>query len=358
MEQENTSLALISRADRALMEANTILKLKDLKDMALTAADWLERKHAGEAIINKARALALDAERKMGEMLKETERARGGRPIETSNTVLLVSEPTLAELGLSKRESSEAQMLATMPTEVFEAVKTGKTTIAKVKKRRKREQGEAALAEAQHAITTEARQSIENVCDLRVCSCADLFGSGIRPDAVITDPPYPKEFLAVFSELALACAIADVPLVAVMSGQSYLPEVMQRLCEHLTYRWTLAYLTPGGQSVQQFPLKVNCFWKPVLLFGEATDWIGDVANSKTNDNDKRFHNWGQSESGMADLVERLTKPGQLVCDPFLGGGSTAVVSLALGRRFVGCDIDAACVTKTRQRVEATLCSQK
>lgn len=191
--------------------------------------------------------------------------------------------------------------------------------------------------------------------DLRVCSCTELFESGIKPDAVITDPPYPVEFLHVFSELAASCSIAKVPLVAVMSGQSYLPEVMRRLCEHLAYRWTMAYLTPGGQSVQQWPAKVNTFWKPVFLFGDAIDWIGDVCKSAVNDNDKRFHDWGQSESGISDLVERLTVPGQLICDPFLGGGTTAIVSIALGRRFVGCDIDAVAVETTRQRIEKSTC---
>jgi len=139
-----------------------------------------------------------------------------------------------------------------------------------------------------------------------------------------------------------------------MVGQSYLPEVMRRLCEHLRYRWTIAYLMPGGQSVQQFPEKVNTFWKPILLFGTAAEWIGDVCRSDVNDNDKRHHHWGQSESGMADLVERLTKPGQLVCDPFLGGGTTAIVSLALNRRFIGCDVDASAVHNTLIRVKANL----
>jgi site-specific DNA-methyltransferase (adenine-specific) len=213
-----------------------------------------------------------------------------------------------------------------------------------------REARKQQLEAAQEVVEEARRDDIDAVCDLRVCSCAELFASGIRPDAVITDPPYPAEFLPVFSELAHSCRDAQVPLVAVMSGQSYLPDVMNRLCEHLRYRWTLAYVTPGGQAVQQWQAKVNTFWKPVLLFGEAEEWFGDVATSRTNDNDKRFHEWGQSESGMADLVERLTKPGQLVCDPFLGGGTTAVVSLALGRRFVGCDIDPAHVEKTWARV--------
>jgi hypothetical protein len=255
-----------------------------------------------------------------------------------------------AAVGVSGKLLSAAKAIREADPVRFEKVKQGKLSVAKAKKEIKAERDKRDLSAAQETINSERRKDIEAVCDLRVCSCAELFASGIRPDAVITDPPYPAEFLSVFSELAIACK--DVPLVAVMSGQSYLPEVMRRICEHLKYRWTIAYLTPGGQSVQLFPAKVNCFWKPVLLFGESTEWIGDVSKSSVNDNDKRFHGWGQSESGMADLIERLTKPGQLVCDPFLGGGTTAIVSLALGRKFVGCDIDAECVSLSRRRIEA------
>jgi adenine specific DNA methylase Mod len=67
------------------------------------------------------------------------------------------------------------------------------------------------------------------------------------------------------------------------------------------------------------------------------DWQGDVLKSAVNDNDKRFHDWGQSESGMADLIERFTKPGDLILDPFLGGGTTGLVALKLNRHFIGID---------------------
>jgi site-specific DNA-methyltransferase (adenine-specific) len=255
-------------------------------------------------------------------------------------------------VGVSGKTLSTAKAIKAASPEKFQSIIDGKLSVARAKKEVKAEQDQADLEKAQTEIKAEKRKSIESVCDLRVCSCRDLFASGIKPDAVICDPPYPREFLPVFSELAEACKVSGGPLVAVMSGQSYLPEVLQRLCEHLEYRWTLAYMTPGGQAVQQWQSKVNTAWKPVFLFGKASEWFGDVAVSKPNDNDKRFHGWGQSESGMADLVSRLTKPGQLVCDPFIGGGTTAVVSLSLGRRFVGCDIDPDAVKKTRQRIEA------
>ncbi len=257
-----------------------------------------------------------------------------------------------AAVGVSGKTISKVKAIKARAPEKFQEIVAGKKTVARVEKEIRAAEAKAALARAQAEIDAERRRNLNAVCDLRVCSCQELFASGIKPDAVITDPPYAQEYLPCFTELAQGCARAEVPLVAVMSGQSYLPEVLARLCEHLKYRWTMAYLTPGGQAVQQWQAKVNTTWKPILLFGKPTGWLGDVATSRVNDNDKKFHSWGQSETGTADLVERLSKPGQLICDPFLGGGTTAVVALALGRRFVGCDIDRQCVEQSRQRVEA------
>jgi site-specific DNA-methyltransferase (adenine-specific) len=163
-------------------------------------------------------------------------------------------------------------------------------------------------------------------------------------DIIITDPPYPKEFLPLFSDLSRVASrvLKTGGLCVVMSGQTFLPEVFSRLCEHLTYHWTGAYLTPGGQAVQIFPRKVNTFWKPLLIFSKGEyqgDWFGDVTKSNTNDNDKRFHEWGQSESGMADVIKRFSRPGQTLLDPFCGGGTTGIVALANGLNFIGVDID-------------------
>ena len=190
--------------------------------------------------------------------------------------------------------------------------------------------------------------------------CADIADARLEPDSldiIITDPPYSQEFLPVYAELAKFAAHALKPggSMLVMVGQSYLPEVLALMTPYMRYHWTLAYLTPGGQSVQLWQRKVNTFWKPVLWFvkGEyAGDWIGDVAKSAVNDNDKRFHDWGQSESGMADLIERFTYPGQTICDPFVGGGTTGVVALQMNRQFVGIDSDPNAIVTTKQRIRS------
>lgn len=55
------------------------------------------------------------------------------------------------------------------------------------------------------------------------------------------------------------------------------------------------------------------------------------------------------------LVERIvlssSRPGDLVVDPFLGSGSTAVMAVQLGRRFAGCDNHAPYVEMARVRTE-------
>ena len=297
-------------------------------------------------------ALALEIEPHFAE---EAEQIRRKKISESRRNEMVENVPpsqksrdqAAAAVGVSGKLVSAAKAIREADPERFEKVKQGTLSVAKAKKEIKAEQDKRDLVEAQKQITEDKRRKIESVCDLRVCSCAELFASGIKPDAVITDPPYPHEFLPVFTELAEGCKAAGVPLVAVMSGQSYLPEVMSRLCEHLQYRWTLAYMTPGG-SCRIWPLKIDCQWKPVLLFGEATDVVFDVFRSDAGD--KRFHEWGQSLSGMAALVERLTKPGQLICDPFLGAGTTGAVALQLGRRFVGCDVDRVAVEQAKARM--------
>jgi len=54
------------------------------------------------------------------------------------------------------------------------------------------------------------------------------------------------------------------------------------------------------------------------------------------------------------LLERIVNiasaPGDLVVDPFTGSGTTAVVARALGRRFIGFEIDGEYAAMAKARV--------
>ena len=77
--------------------------------MALTAADWARRWNKGKETVDYCRNYALDAERKMGEILRETELAKGGRPTE-NRFPEGTGFPTLEEIGVSKREHESASV--------------------------------------------------------------------------------------------------------------------------------------------------------------------------------------------------------------------------------------------------------
>ena len=54
---------------------------------------------------------------------------------------------------------------------------------------------------------------------------------------------------------------------------------------------------------------------------------------------------------MVRIVELVTLPGQIILDPFCGGGATGVAALGLGRRFVGIDVDEKWVNQTAKRLK-------
>jgi site-specific DNA-methyltransferase (adenine-specific) len=188
----------------------------------------------------------------------------------------------------------------------------------------------------------------------------DMRTADIAPesiDCIITDPPYPEEFIPLYGDLVDRAAFWLKPggSLLAMSGELHLPRVIAALDDGpLTYQWTTCYLVPGA-AVQIFPRKVTSQWKPVFWYVKGTyngPGICDVF--KSDKADKEFHDWGQSESGMAALVRAFSKPGDVICDPFLGGATTGVVSLALNRLFVGIENDPATFEKAKTRISMTM----
>lgn len=53
------------------------------------------------------------------------------------------------------------------------------------------------------------------------------------------------------------------------------------------------------------------------------------------------------------LVRDFTDPGDLICDPFVGSGTTGVAAVHLGRRFVGWELDPKHAATARGRLEGT-----
>lgn len=337
------------------------------------AKDVREQKLAEGQEIGK---LVLLAEARLGELFNQMPKQQGTRTdlqhlpaagnklneesaIETPKTKLEVA----AQMGFNKNQVSQFQKLADNPDAVQKAIVdaekndeivTRSSALQKAKNAEKTQrQKETAERKAYTPPTDFPTDKVKLFCaDIRN-GLSDIADNSV--DFIITDPPYPKEFLPLYEDLSKVAArvLKDGGSLICMAGQSYLPDVIQLLSTSLNYHWCLSYLTPGGQSAQLFQRRVNTFWKPVLWFVKGDyvgGWTGDVLKSSVNDNDKRFHEWGQSVSGMKDIIERLTCPDNVILDPFLGGGTTGLVAITSGRKFIGVDIEQSCVDTTLNRI--------
>jgi DNA modification methylase len=134
-----------------------------------------------------------------------------------------------------------------------------------------------------------------------------------------------------------------------------LPEVIRALeHERLAWRWQIAWRFENYSPAQIFRRSVWQKFKPVLVYTAGAlptrpRWFPDEITSSAPDKDHHIH--GQSFDGFERLIQLFSEPGDTICDPFCGSGTTAVAAIANGRRFTGCDIDADAVEITRRRLE-------
>lgn len=206
---DRTSLAVLTHASQLLAEATTIQKAKELKDLALTAQDWAKRKNLGKAAIEHCRRYALLAERRIGELLQPTARATGadiaGRPKQLDGSRALPSNrpPTLAELGLTKRESAEAQALAELSEEQFNEVVARAMPLSSAAKEARKAQREAAVAEVNAAIKAEGVAPPDGLFDVIVIDPPWPYGRGYDSKGSRVASPYPEMALGDLRALEL-----------------------------------------------------------------------------------------------------------------------------------------------------------
>ncbi len=92
-------------------------------DAAQAAEIFARRQKMSNETIRYATELKLDAERKLGEILRDTPKATGGQPYQSTGAALAPvakPAPTLADLGISKKTSARAQKLAGLSEETLE----------------------------------------------------------------------------------------------------------------------------------------------------------------------------------------------------------------------------------------------
>ena len=178
-------------------------------------------------------------------------------------------------------------------------------------------------------------------------------------DAVITDPPYnigldygptcndnnqtymdwTKRW---FAEVQRICSGA----VCVSCGQVNIDKWWASMPAP---KWLLCWWKPAamGRSPVGF-----CNWEPMLLYGTSKSRKGcDVVRAPIKpDRELDGHPCPKPLEWGVGFINLLSNPGDVVFDPFMGSGTTAVAAKKLGRHYFGCDISAEYVELARERV--------
>lgn len=251
--------------------------------------------------------------------------------------------------GTSGRAVAQMKRVTASAPDLAEKVRSGEMSLDRAERIiRDREAEQRRIDEARREAEAQPEPTL---VDIRHGDFRDSLADLHDVDAVITDPPYPAEYIPLLGDLGAWADKVLTPegVLAVLIGQSYLPEVYRLLDGHRPYRWTCCYLTEGSGYVSH-PRKVQSNWKPLILYGngprlaDVVRSVGSDAAAKTN------HKWGQDYQAFHTIIERLTSRGQTVVDPFMGSGTTLLAAHALGRHAVGCDVDPDSVAKARERL--------
>ena len=91
--------------------------------------------------------------------------------------------------------------------------------------------------------------------------------------------------------------------------------------------------------MREYGIRVG--WKAILWFVKKTrdDKQKIVHDVVTGAREKSHHDWQQSQVEAEYWIQNLCPPDGVVCDPFLGGGTTAAAAMKLNRKWIAFEKD-------------------
>jgi DNA modification methylase len=258
-------------------------------------------------------------------------------PIDTRkelSKIASVGEQTIARVKVIEAKASD---------EVKAQLSTGEVSINQVYQDIKKEEKQQIKTDERHRLAEIGKTKKIDI-DFRLGDFEEVFkdipdGS---IDCIITDPPYPYEFIEVWSKLSRVAKRVLKPngYCIAYSGQMYLPEVMQRMSENLDYYWTFAVYHEGQTQIVN-GINLMCRWKPVLIFQNGKKKIENTFQDYfiSESREKNGHDWQQSKSGVSYLIEMFTKEGDTILEPFAGSGTTIICAKEKNRNIIAAELD-------------------
>ena len=247
-----------------------------------------------------------------------------------------ISAPTVKRYAQKAKDFEE---LSKTKPELAQSIWSGEKSLKEVRKDEKKEE---IKAERELAATVGKDINTDFIFKLGDFEevLSDIPDGSI--DCIITDPPYPKEFIECWSKLSRFAARVLKPngFCIAYSGQYNLPEVINRMSKNLDYYWTFCVYHEGQTQIVN-AVNLICRWKPVLIFQNGRSKISNTIQDYfiSEQREKSGHDWQQSVSGISYLIDMFTHVDDLIVEPFAGSGTTVIAARKMGRRIIAAEID-------------------
>ncbi len=177
-------------------------------------------------------------------------------------------------------------------------------------------------------------------------------------DAVVTDPPYGVRFQNKSWDtedgFADNCRIWLQAMRRVSSCVAFTPGLVNvaTWAKIEEPKWILCWHKPAAMKRSPFGF---CNWDAILFYGKSKNTFGfsDVITAPIIV-EPFDHPTIKPLDLMVGIIERCTKPGDTVIDPFMGSGTTGVAAIRLGRNFIGCEINPEYFAVAQKRINAAI----
>lgn len=316
---------------------------------------WIEENQIGRRNLSPDQRAAVAyriLQRRVELSKKERARKGGLRLVDTSATKngQRQRELTAAQCGVATRKLRLVGEIANHDATMVERIAAGKISLRdatfQMNEEIRKQQRDAALKDHSKG------ELIYTGDFMKLWNLVEDASVGL----LVTDPPYDQASIPVYGELAELAFRKLKPggLCAVLCGQLFFDRVFQQMAKHLEYYWLCGiHGGPGARSTRVIPRGMLNVLRLVLIFAKppvkqnSRRFMLDLV---PGERDKQHHSWGQGLKQLQYLVEHLSEPGELVVDPFVGGGTVPVACVATGRRYIGAELDPGVAAAARRRV--------
>jgi DNA modification methylase len=172
-------------------------------------------------------------------------------------------------------------------------------------------------------------------------------------DVIITDPPYGLSKEGVYNDKDLTTFYSVLPecyrvlkkdaFFITFFSTKFLPELFKN--NPFNYFWQIILYCPEGAVKSPIGITkyMSCFvfkkGNPQVVLPNKDIFIDTPGKMIEPDEGFINHPTPKPKHFIKEILRMFTKEGDLVLDPFIGSGSTAVACKQLNRRFIGFEIN-------------------